>query len=376
MAGPVQVVDLASSPGSTQTRLPASSHRLPTVSASAALQELETHDSNKDVGDSSGSDSKLPRDALQLPGGFETDRVTEIWGPSGAGKTALLLQTATERLKSGKGVTWIDADTPLVGKRLSTLLRSGDTDNTQSSEDVSLFTDRLRRFRHRTAPTLSHLLALVLHPRPVFPPEGTSLLVIDGLNTLIDLDYPRFPFAGTAKTEQQKWQAGRRYAVLGSLVSGLNKMAVLNNVAIAVSTGCASRTRSDSGLGSALVPGVGGGEWDSGVWTRLAVFRDFGGRFVGVQKSRSRSLIPRDETGETGNVVCFEILESGKIRAKEVEASAQSTGVNLLRSPTKARKRTFEEVADSEGEDVDEYGWADGDDEALPGSGDETEAPS
>ncbi|KAI7236996.1 P-loop containing nucleoside triphosphate hydrolase protein [Hortaea werneckii] len=374
MAGAVQVVDLASSPGPTQTRLPALSHRLPTVSASTALQELETHDSNKDVDDSGSSDSKLPRDALQLPGGFETNRVTEIWGPSGSGKTALLLQTATERLKSGKGVTWIDADTPLFGKRLSTLLRSGDTDNTQSSEDASLLTDRLRRFRHHTAPTLSHLLALVLHPRPDFPPEGTSLLVIDGLNTLIDLDYPRFPFAGTAKTEQQKWQAGRRYAVLGSLVSGLNKMAVLNNVAIAVSTGCASRTRSDSGLGSALVPGVGGGEWDSGVWTRLAVFRDFGGRFVGVQKCQGRSLIPRDETGETGTVVCFEILDSGKIRAKAVETSAQFTGVNVLRSPAKARKRTFEEVADSEGEDVDEYGWADGDEEALPGSGDETEA--
>ncbi|RMY74126.1 hypothetical protein D0862_14167 [Hortaea werneckii] len=376
MAGPVQVVDLASSPGSTQTRLPASSHRLPTVSASAALQELETHDSNKGVDDSSGSDSNLPRDALQLPGGFETNRVTEIWGPSGAGKTALLLQTATERLKSGKGVTWIDADTPLVGKRLSTLLRHGDADNTQNSEDTSLLAGRLKRFRHHTTPTLSHLLALMLHPRPDFPPEGTSLLVIDGLNTLIDLDYPRFPFAGTAKTEQQKWQAGRRYAVLGSLVSGLNKMAVLNNMAIAVSTGCASRTRSDSGLGSALVPGVGGGEWDSGVWTRLAVFRDFGGRFVGVQKCRGRSLIPRDETGETGNAVCFEILENGKIRAKEVEASAQSMGVNVLRSPAKSRKRTFEEVADSEGEDVDEYGWAEGDEEALPGSGDETECPA
>ncbi|KAI7541161.1 P-loop containing nucleoside triphosphate hydrolase protein [Hortaea werneckii] len=376
MAGPVQVVDLASSPGSTQTRLPASSHRLPTVSASAALQELETHDSNKDVDDSSGSDSKVPRDALQLPGGFEPNRVTEIWGPSGAGKTALLLQTATERLKSGKGVTWIDADTPLVGKRLSTLLRSVDTDDTQNSEDALLLTDRLKRFRHHTAPTLSHLLALVLHPRPDFPLEGTSLLVIDGLNTLIDLDYPRFPFAGTAKTEQQKWQAGRRYAVLGSFVSGLNKMAVLNNVTIAVSTGCASRTRSDSGLGSALVPGVGGGEWDSGVWTRLAVFRDFGGRFVGVQKCQGRSLIPRDETGETGNVICFEISERGKLRAKEVETSAQPTGVNVMRSPTKARKRTFEEVADSEGEDADEYGWADGDEEALPGSGDETEVPA
>ncbi|KAI6876597.1 hypothetical protein KC338_g70 [Hortaea werneckii] len=142
MAGPVQVVGLASSPGSTQTRLPASSHRLPTVSASAALQELETFDSNKDVDDSGSSDSKLPKGALQLPGGFETNRVTEIWGPSGAGKTALLLQTAAERLKSGKGVTWIDADTPL------TLSPSHGTNIVTSSGPRTTSTPRVPPGRH------------------------------------------------------------------------------------------------------------------------------------------------------------------------------------------------------------------------------------
>ncbi|KAI6876598.1 hypothetical protein KC338_g71 [Hortaea werneckii] len=109
---------------------------------------------------------------------------------------------------------------------------------------------------------------------------------------------------------------------------------------------------------------------------RMCALEAASGILESGQDSPYFETLAGDETGETGNVICFEILESGKIRAKEVEASAQSTGVNVLRSPAKARKRTFEEVADSEGEDVDEYGWADGDEEALPGSGDETEAPA
>lgn len=232
----------------------------------------------------------------------------------------------------------------------------------------------LGRFRHVTASTLSHLLALILHPRPTFPAEGTSLLVIDGLNTLIDLDYPRFPFSGSAKTDHQKWLASRRYAVLGSLVTALGKLAVLHNIAVVVSTGCASRMRSDSGFGSALVPGVGGGEWDAGVWTRLAIFRDFSGRFAGLQKCQGRSLISREEIGETGRAICFEISPIGELEEKSMEREVQSVPVNPVRSPVKSRKRTFDEVADSEGED--EYGWADGDEGAIAEEVEEQEAPS
>lgn len=212
---------------------------------------------------------------------------------------------------------------------------------------------------------MSHLLALTLHPRPGFPAEGTSLLIIDGVNTLIDLDYPRFPFAGLAKTEQQKWQTGRRYAVLGSLVSALNKLAVLNNLAVVVTTGCASRMRSDSGLGSALVPGVGGGEWDSGVWTRLTVFRDLGGRRVGLQKSQGRSLISREEIGEVGKVIAFEVAREDGVRDVLTAGDVERVIPKAVLSPVKPRKRTYDEVADSDGEDVDEYGWAEKDEDAL-----------
>lgn len=258
-----------------------------------------------------------------------------------------------------------EADTPLNGQRLGSVLGQGLSSGT-STVDMQI---SLKNFHHLAAPTLSHLLALIMHPRPGFPPEGTSILVIDGLNTLIDLDYPRFPFAGLTKTEQQKWQTGRRYAVLGSLITALSKLATLNNTAVLVSTGCASRMRSDSGLGSALVPGVGGGEWDSGVWSRLVIFRDFGSRFVGLQKCQGRSLISREEIGEVGRIVGFEIAENGILRERMTTKDTGQAPPTTVRSSTEPRKRTYDEVADSDGEDGDEYGWAERDEEALATGG-------
>ena len=210
---------------------------------------------------------------------------------------------------------------------------------------------------------------MIMNASASFPPEGTTLLVIDGLNTLIDLDYPRFPFASSSKTEQQRWQTGRRYAVLGSFVSALNKLAVLNNLAVIVTTGCASRMRNDSGLRSALVPGVGGGEWDAGVWTRLVVFRDFSERCVGMQKCQGRSLISREEIGEVGRVVALAVTEQGGMCERVTLKDVVQTPPKAISSPAKPRKRTYDEVADSDGEDADEYGWADKDEDALADGG-------
>ena len=43
--------------------------------------------------------------------------------------------------------------------------------------------------------------------------------------------------------------------------------------------------------------------------------------------------------------------------------------MKLRASPVKPRKRNFDEIADSEGEDVDEYGWAETDDDAIAAEG-------
>ena len=232
--------------------------------------------------------------------------------------------------------------------------------------------NELNRLRYLTMPTLSHLLAMTLHPRPSFLPPKTGLLVVDGLNTLVDLDYPRFQFATSTKTEQQKWQAGRRYAVLGALVSAINKLAVLNNFAVIVTTGCATRMRSDSGLGAALVPGLGGAEWEGGTWNRLVVFRDFGGRFIGVQKRQGKSFISREEVGEVGRVFGFSITADGAVNElpdSNLGGDGPTQRVKPRPSPVRPRKRTFDEVADSDGEDVDEYGWAGTDDDVVATEG-------
>jgi len=239
----------------------------------------------------------------------------------------------------------------------------------------------LRRFHHITTSTLSHLLALFLHPRADFPPGGTSLVVIRGLNKLIDIDFPRVIFGRNNKTEQQKWQAGRRYAILGSLGAALHKLAVVNNMAILVLTGCASRQRAGSGLGAAIVPAIGGTEWDTGICDRLVIFRDFGGRFVGVQKCQGRSLISREEAGEIGCIVGFDIAGDGSLQERRPPGHRSDRVEPLLVTPVpdpaRSKKRTYEEIADSDDDDADEYGWVEMDEDTLTaeGPGDEQTQP-
>lgn len=39
--------------------------------------------------------------------GFERGKIAEIWGPTGAGKTAIAFQAAVEAIKAGGRVAWI-----------------------------------------------------------------------------------------------------------------------------------------------------------------------------------------------------------------------------------------------------------------------------
>lgn len=122
-----------------------------------------------------------------------------------------------------------------------------------------------------------------------------------------------------------------------------------------------------------LVPGVGGTEWESGIWARASVLRDFGGRFVGVSKARGATIAP-GEAG-LGAVVSFAIADGGvavKDERRQQEnalAEARQAAAATL-SPARGRKRALEEVADSDDdEEVDEYGgWAGLEDDALAGA--------
>ncbi|KAK5010589.1 hypothetical protein LTR28_008911 [Elasticomyces elasticus] len=161
-------------------------------------------------------------------------------------------------------------------------------------------------------------------------------------------------------------------------------------MAVLVTSGCATRIRNDSGLGAVLVSGVAGKEWDEGVASRLVLFRDFvtvppGSqaqqedqekwntcRYAGVQKAAGTTFA---EAGEVGKVVAFVIAEDGLHSFAFPTARAdQPILLPSTSSPAKTRKRTFEEIADSDGEELGsdaEYGWMDEDRVAAEGLIDE-----
>jgi hypothetical protein len=120
-----------------------------------------------------------------------------------------------------------------------------------------------------------------------------------------------------------------------------------------------------------LVPGVGGSEWETGIWARAAVLRDFGGRVVGISKVRG-TVVASGEVG-LGTVVAFAIGGGGVAMTDEKrqqERAANEEAVKQITlSPVRGHKRALEEIADSdEDEEVDEYGgWVGLEDDSLAG---------
>lgn len=134
--------------------------------------------------------------------------------------------------------------------------------------------DLFARFKHYTIPTLPHLLALFLHPMPHFPPAGTSLIVIESISTLFDNAYHRTNYdRSKTQTDAQKWAAGRKFSVMGELMTKMARLATINNIAILFTSQTITRLR--SGQGALLLPAISGLEWDNGVSTQLVLFRDW-----------------------------------------------------------------------------------------------------
>lgn len=177
-------------------------------------------------------------------------------------------------------------------------------------------------FHHHSVPTLAHLLALFMHPPSSFPPPNTSLIVIDSLSTLFDNAYPRNPDEHGSKNrnDQARWAAGRKFAVMNELIAALTKIAAMHDIALLVTSQTITRIR--GGSRALLVPAISGTEWESGVSTRLVLFRDWVSgqgkwgkqdiallektRFAGVVKANGLSLA---DEGGVGHVVPFAVEE-------------------------------------------------------------------
>ncbi|KAI1401159.1 P-loop containing nucleoside triphosphate hydrolase protein [Hypoxylon fuscum] len=343
-----------------------STHRLPTVSAAQALEDLgadprrfiptslEVLDQvlNDVIGDSS--------DNLSRPGGLQKGQVVEIWGPPGSGKTAFGIQLAANALCQGDKVIWVEGFHPVSPHRLHDVITSVQESSPLSDATHSV-ADLTENLLHFQAPTLSHLIGLLCKPTTNAIPVNTSLVVIDTLSSLVNHAFPRNFEA--RRSPKGPGPSARRLQVIQFLISTLQKLAATRDLCIVILSQCATRMQSEHG--ATLIPSINAGTWEQGIATRLVLFRDWMLRsntlhdayFVGIQKLNGK-IVPSG----INQVFAFNIHREGLV---SVGLDGNQASLSLSPSPHLKRKlsQTGFEVADSEGED---YGWEDEDELEMP----------
>ncbi|KAG7431774.1 DNA repair protein rhp55 [Fusarium oxysporum f. sp. raphani] len=320
-----------------------STHRLPTVSASQALDELgndaSTHVSIGIEELDRSLIANIPVDSQDTTakGGVQRGQVTEIWGPPGAGKTALGLQLTANALCDGDAVVWVALD----------------ASETQEG-DAS-------RFYHYSCFTLPHLVALVSRPTAKLIPHNCSLMVISSLSALVNSALPKsHDGKATSKSNKGPSPSAKRTQALLSIVNALHKFAATRNCAVVVLSQCATKMHSERG--ATLTAAVNASVWEQGISTRLVMFRDWAWQennltsvfLAGLQKLDGKAC---QEVVE--NVVAFKVELDG---VSQVPYEALQT-FELARHKRKLGQTELE-VPDSE--DDEDYGWADEDEAAMP----------
>lgn len=147
---------------------------------------------------------------------------------------------------------------------------------TSDSESVD---DYLKRSHHFFTPSLPHLLALLTHHSSSFPPTNTSLIVVDSISTLFAMAFPKTgenassQQPGAKKSDAAQWASGRRWAVMGDFIVKISRLAATRNIAILLTSQMTTRVGSESG--AVMYPAISGTAWDTGISTRIVIFRDW-----------------------------------------------------------------------------------------------------
>lgn len=168
----------------------------------------------------------------------------------------------------------LDCSHPVAGPRIRDIVLRDVV-----PEDIGQGEEALERFHHFTAPTLPHLLALLIHPSPSFPPPKASLIVVDAVSSLFNLAFPKVVSNSRNKQSNIKsndgtqWAASRKWAVMGDFISKLGKLAATKNLAILLTMQTATRVYVESEM--CLCPAIAGTAWDNGINARIVLFRDW-----------------------------------------------------------------------------------------------------
>lgn len=227
-------------------------------------------------------------------------------------------------------------------------------------------------------PTLPHLLALLMRPPKSFPPEETSLLIIDSVSALFPSYFPnasdlkdRLAAGKITDKAQLQWLLNRKWNVASELGAHLARLAARGIAVLAVNQ---THTKIKGQPRATLCPVVSGGAWETNVQNRIVLYRDLpDARFAEVVKRGGRTLPVRLPE----SIVSFRIARvcssSGCSKAgcvltfqdglRQVDDNLGEPKSLALPEQTPSRKRKAEdEVADSQDEDGDsegEYQWMD-----------------
>ncbi|KAL8399883.1 hypothetical protein RB594_000337 [Gaeumannomyces avenae] len=363
-----------------------STHRLPTVSAAQAHADLSCDPSrfvstgldaldaqlSAAPGDGGGGDDdhggRTPAAAAPVGGGVRRGIVTEIWGPPGVGKTSLGLHLASNVLREGRAVVWVDAFNKVCPPRLNVAA---------SADEIGDGGTRLDdNFVHYTCPTLPHLIALLCRPRVGCIPHNTSLVVVDSLSILVNHAFPRIadskPITLKNGTKVPS-QAAKRQQTLQYVAGALQKLAATRNLAVVVLSQCVTRMQagiSERGAAS-LIPAVNASAWEEGVSTRVVLFRDWSmqnGTATAARFAAALKINGKRVEDEDVRLAAFDIGTAGLIPVSLDHGSAQDTASLTFAAQPKRRRGDGEvEIADSDDDGDDEdYGWQDEDATSLP----------
>lgn len=211
----------------------------------------------------------------------------------------------------------LDTLSPLPRPRLREMLRKAweSTDKADKSEE-----DLIQNLLYFRTPSLPHLLALLIRPPKAFPPEDTSLLVVDSISGPFSSYFPnptelRARLSQSDITDKSKiqWLMNRRWNVTSDLANQLMKLATTRRLAVLVIN--QTHTKIKGQPRATLCPVLTGGAWESSISTRVVLYRDLvtvmeegmdspvlvNARFAEVMKRSGRILALRLEE----NIVPF-----------------------------------------------------------------------